>query len=64
MSAVHCVGAYEGDGQTTVSVINNDFKLGLLIDTVNEVKFKVGNLVTIILVASIFITKYISIVTK
>ncbi|KAL1458169.1 hypothetical protein WDU94_008338 [Cyamophila willieti] len=42
-SASQSVGAYEGDGQTTVTVINKEFQHGLLIDTVNPYGFRLNN---------------------
>lgn len=31
---------YEGDGKTTVNILNNDFELGLLINSYSEVRRK------------------------
>lgn len=37
------VGAYDGDGKTTVTVINKQYNHGLIIDTVNEYGFRLNN---------------------
>uniref|UniRef100_A0A8D9BYJ2 NADH dehydrogenase [ubiquinone] 1 alpha subcomplex assembly factor 3 n=2 Tax=Cacopsylla melanoneura TaxID=428564 RepID=A0A8D9BYJ2_9HEMI len=42
-SITQSAGAYEGDGQTTVSVINQEYQEGLLINTVNQYGFRLNN---------------------
>lgn len=36
-------GAYEGDGKTTVTVLNKDIDSGLMVDTYSQYGFRLNN---------------------
>ncbi|XP_075988752.1 NADH dehydrogenase [ubiquinone] 1 alpha subcomplex assembly factor 3 [Anticarsia gemmatalis] len=54
LSSVRGKAAYEGDGKTTVKVINQDYELGLMIDSYATYGFKLNNGLTVLGPMAIF----------
>lgn len=54
LSWVRSKAAYEGEGKTTVKVINQDYELGVMIDSYSTYGFKLNNGLTILGPMAIF----------
>ncbi|KAJ8960899.1 hypothetical protein NQ318_020198 [Aromia moschata] len=47
-STLRAPGAYEGEGKTTVQILNKETELGLMIDGISQVGFRLNNDITIL----------------